>query len=181
MIYLNKYPKITILLAVYIVVFFTFSFSQIIIENILSTLSVLGIFISGAMYTYSFTASVGTGAFLILAKLYSPILLAIVGGIGAGIADVSILKFLERFGFSKELDSFSKEGWFVSICNKMPFLTSKTFLNIAGILTLASPLPDEIGVILIERGKSISPRYLFILGVVANAVGIYTITSIFSS
>ena len=178
--YLKKYPKITILLAIYVVVFFTFSFSQIIIENILSKLSILGVFVSGVMYTYSFTASVGTGAFLILAKAYSPVLLAVIGGIGAGIADVSILKFLEKFGFSSEFDGFSKEGWFVSICNKMPFLTSRMFLNVVGIITLASPLPDELGVILIERGKYISAKYLFILGVIANAIGIYILASLFN-
>ncbi len=177
MIYLKKYPKITILLIVYIVVFFTFSFSQIIIENILSKLSILGIFISGAIYTYSFTASVGTGAFLILAKTYSPLLLSIIGGIDAALADVSILKLLEKFGFSNEFNNLSKERNFCYFCNKLPFLTSRIFLTIAGIITLASPLPDELGVILIERGKTISTKYLFILGVIANAVGIFILTS----
>ena len=178
--YLKKYPKITILFITYTVVFFLFSFGQNFIEYILSKLSLFGIFVSGAMYTYSFTASIGTGSFIILAKSYSPILLGIIGGIGGGLADVSILKFLEKFRFSNELDIFSKEKWFVAICNRMPFLTSKIFLNIAGIIAIASPLPDELGVILIERGKYISAKYLFMIGVIANAVGIYILASLFS-
>lgn len=174
--YIKKYPKISILLLVYLVVFITFSFSQIILENILLKLSTLGIFISGAMYTYSFTASIGTGAFLILAKSYSPILLSIIGGIGAGLADVSILKFLEKFGFSDEFNNLSKEKSLCLLCNKVSFLTSRFFLTIAGIITLASPLPDELGVILIERGKSISSRHLFIIGVISNTIGIFILT-----
>ncbi|MFH1454899.1 MAG: hypothetical protein ABIF22_01095 [bacterium] len=178
--YIKKYPKITILFITYTVVFFVFSFGQSYIEYLLSQLTLLGIFISGGMYTYSFTASIGTGSFIILAKSYSPLILSIIGGIGGGIADVSILKFLEKFRFSNELDDFSKEKWFVFICNKIPFITSKIFLNMAGIITIASPLPDELGVILIERGKYISAKYLFIIGVIANAVGIYILASLFS-
>jgi hypothetical protein len=176
MFYIKKYPKITILFITYTIVFFIFSFGQNMIEYVLSKLSLFGILFSGGMYTYSFTASIGTGSFMILAKSYSPILLSIIGGIGGGLADISILKFIHKFQFSSELDAFSKEKWFIDICNKIPFLTSKIFLNIVGVITIASPLPDELGVILIERGKFISVKYLFIIGMIANAIGIYILT-----
>ena len=46
-----KYPKITALLLTYIAVFYLFSFSKEIFENILESLSYLGVFISGIFYT----------------------------------------------------------------------------------------------------------------------------------
>jgi len=175
--YLKKYPKLLILLLTYLLAFFIFSFGQSLLKFLLSELSILGIFISGMMYSYAFTGGIATGSFIILVKSHSPILLSLIGGLGAGLSDVIIFKLLKKLKFTNELDNFSKEKIFITIHNKIPFITSKIFLNIAGIITLASPLPDELGVILIERGKHISFKYLFVLGLTANTLGIFILTN----
>ncbi len=175
---LKKYPRLILLSSTYIAAFFIFSHYQNFIENFVLNFSLGSVFIAGAMYTYAFTTSIGVGLFLILAKSYSGVFLAIVGSVFSGLADVSIFKLFHKVGLYNELDSVSEEKWFISLCSKLPFLTSKIFLSVAGVLTMISPLPDELAIILIERGKLISTKYLFIIGVVNNTIGILILTSL---
>lgn len=171
-----KYPKITALLLTYIAVFYLFSFSKEIFENILESLSYLGVFISGIFYTYSFTGSIGTAYFYILKDSYPPIILAMLGGFGGALADISILKFLEKFNFENEIDMLAQEKFFEKI--KLKIFKSKIILTILGFLAIASPIPDEIGVLLIKKGKILSIKFLFLIGLFANALGIYIIASL---
>ncbi len=171
-----KYPKIITLLLVYMVVFYLFSFSQELFEAILTHLSYFGVFLSGALYTYSFTASIGTASFLILNNFYNPLTIALLGGLGAALADVSILRFLEKYNLDSEFKQLSQEKIFKKI--RFSFLRSRIFLTICGLLLIASPMPDELGILFISRGKIISIKHLFVVGLIANSIGIYVISMI---
>lgn len=175
--YLSRYPRLLSLLFIYILTIFIFSFLNPYLQKGIFSLGSFGVLIFGALYTYSFTGSVGTGAFILASNSYSPVFLAIVGGIGAGLADVSILRVLKKFGFTKELDKLSKEKALGKI-SKNNFFSSKFVNTLLGLLVIASPLPDEIGIIFVERGKLISEKHLFVVGVITNAIGIYILTSL---
>jgi hypothetical protein len=137
-----------------------------------------GILFAGFLYTYSFTGSIGATAFLVLAKSYPPLVLALFGAIGSTLADLSILRLFERYGFAKELNSLAKEKKVKSFFKCAPFLTSKVVLSILGILTIASPLPDELGIVLIERGKLFFGKYFLVLDFTANTIGILALTAL---
>ena len=172
---LKKYPKLLLLLCIYILTIFLFSFAGHYLEKILVNMGSVGIFISGLFYTYSFTGSIGTGAIILLAKTFDPLTIAVIGGIGAGIADISILRLIQKFGFLEELNHISKENFFIKLTKNVKFLTSKVFLTILGMITIASPLPDEIGVVLVNRGGLLSAKYFFGIAILLNGVGIYVI------
>ncbi|MDQ5962195.1 MAG: hypothetical protein QG653_2 [Patescibacteria group bacterium] len=174
--YIAKYPKLTTLLFVYVCTFFLFSFLQAFFAEVLAGSSFAGMFISGAMYTYSFTGSIGTSAIVALSESHTPLTLAIFGGVGAGLADVSILRVLRRHGLSQELDSLSQEGAVARGLDSFSFLRSKLVVSLLGIIAIASPLPDELGVLLVERGKIIPVEYLFGVATLANGVGIYALS-----
>ena len=98
------------------------------------------------------------------------------GGFGGALADISILKFLEKFNFENEIDMLAQEKFFEKI--KLKIFKSKIILTILGFLAIASPIPDEIGVLLIKKGKILSIKFLFLIGLFANALGIYIIASL---
>lgn len=170
----TKYPKIITLLLIYIIVFYIFSFSAEIFEVFLENLSYFGIFLSGALYTYAFTASIGTAAFLVLSNFYHPILIALIAGIGAAVADLSKLKFLEKFNFEDELKQLSREKLFRIF--RLRIFHSKLFLTICGLIAMGSPLPNELGILLISKGKMLSVKNLFIISLITNTVGVYIIS-----
>jgi hypothetical protein len=172
----TNYPKIFGLLITYIIIFFIFSFAKDMFEFILENSSYIGIFFSGMLYTYSFTGGIGMASFLILNNYYSPIVLSLIGGVGASIADITILKFLQKFNFEDELNLLSKENNFKLL--RFKILKNKIFLTLLGVITIASPLPDELGVLFISKGKILSLKYLFFIGLIANTIGIYLITNI---
>jgi len=168
-----------VLIVIYLGTFFLFSFFTVYIESILTRLGILGVFFSGSFYTYSFTSGIGTGTFILLADTYSPVFLAILGGVGAGLADLSILFLFKEFNLNNELNLIKQEKWVKHKILKHKIFSSKIFLTVSGIIVLGSPAPDEIGIILIEKGNILSERYLFITAFIANALGIYLITSLF--
>jgi hypothetical protein len=178
MLFLQKYKKINTILIIYSLTFFVFSFFTLQIENLLTQLGVVGVALSGFLYTYSFTGSIGTGTFLLLSGKYSSVYLAFLGGIFAALADMSILKIFKTLKLKEEVNAFCAEPIFVSLVNKFTLLKNKFFVAFAGLFFLASPLPDEFGMIFLSKSKVISMKYIFIISFIANFVGIYLLTKI---
>lgn len=176
--FVNKYPKIFLLSIIYPITFFFISFIVPVVEKFLISLGYLGALVGGLMYSYSFTGSIGTIVFSVLGSSLNHIFTALIGGVAAAVSDITILKLFRKINFLKEFDHLVSEPWFRKLLSNFPLLKSKLFLTIIGLISIASPLPDELGIILIDRGKILSMRYLFIISIIANVIGIYTITLI---
>jgi uncharacterized membrane protein YdjX (TVP38/TMEM64 family) len=172
-----KYPKILALLITIILAYFIFS-NQIIKDFMANlsayNLSYLGIFIAGLLFSFGFTAPFSAGFFITLNP--SNIWLAgIIGGLGAMCSDLLIFKLI-RFSFKDELKKLKKE----KISKEIENLVNKTLGNkiriyimyaIAGI-TIASPLPDEAGVIMLAGLTRIKPKILALISFILNTAGI---------
>lgn len=128
--------------------------------------------LSGVFYTSFLTAPLSVALFIILGSTTNIYLVTIMGGLGAVLGDLLILKFFRNFfkafSFVKHAKAFKK----------MKQITKKYSLNLSaiffGMILVASPFPDELGLIMLGA-SSLSYFKLALLTFVLNSLGILTI------
>lgn len=148
------------------------------LENFLKYISefyfVPAAFIAGIFFASTFTVAIATSVILTMADLQNPILIAVVGGMGAVLGDSIIFKFLREdliadFEFLEK--HFPKKIVRRIIHSKMIFW----FAPIVAALMIASPVPDEIGLLMLASIK-LKYRHFFIISLVLNTLGILIIS-----
>ncbi|PIQ75552.1 MAG: hypothetical protein CO003_00255 [Candidatus Portnoybacteria bacterium CG_4_8_14_3_um_filter_44_15] len=144
--------------------------------NILASskeLELFGSFIAGMFFTSVFTVAPATVVLVEIARLNSLFLVALFGGIGAMIGDIIIFRFVKN-RLSEDvlfLLKKSKSERLISIFRLRIFRWLIAFL---GALIIASPLPDELG--LMMMGFSKIRTSLFIpISFLLNSLGILVI------
>ena len=173
-----RYPKITILLISIILSYIILRNPDVssFIQN-LGDMSYFGIFISGMIFAFGFTAPFAVGFFLTL-NPQSIILAGIIGGAGALVADLIIFKFI-RISFTDEFNQLER----TKALRKVALLIEKKLKHkltvyimyaLAGIM-IASPLPDEAGIIMLAGLTKIKMHSLAILSFLLNTLGIIII------
>ena len=176
-----KYPKIILLLITIVLSYLIFK--NPLVSNYLAHLGNLGYFgvlLGGILFAFGFTAPFSVGLFISLNP--SNIWLAgIIGGLGALIADLLIFKFI-KFSFKDEFNRLKNTKTLKSIdflIQRSLGTKIKLYLMyvFAGIL-IASPLPDEIGVIMLAGLTKINFKVLAILSFVLNTLGILIVLSL---
>lgn len=176
-----KYPKILLLIVAIITSYIIFSNPEV--DNFiwgLDKLNYLGVFIAGLLFSFGFTSPFSAGYFIAL-NPENIIITGIIGGFGAMLADLFIFKMI-RFSFTEEIKKLRKEKitkQIENILNKTLIGKLKIYLMyiFAGIL-IASPLPDEIGVIILAGLTKVKTTALMILGFILNTLGIIILLSI---
>jgi hypothetical protein len=139
----------------------------------------LSMLLGGMLVGYGFTAPFGVAIFIGVAKDVHPLLGAIAGGIGAGIADITIFTFV-RQSFADELSSLKTSAVISHIQNwlyheSVPERIQQYMAwSVAGLL-IASPLPDEIGVAMLSGFTELKTRPFSILCFCLHSVGIFII------
>jgi len=170
-----KYPKLMLLGLAIILAYILFKNPSV--QNFVShlgALSYIGIFIAGMLFAFGFTAPFSVGFFISLTS--SNIWLAgIVGGSGALVADLIIFSTI-KFSFEEEFKRLRNSKAIVKFKKLMErSFAEKTIVYLmyafAGIL-IASPLPDEAGVIMLAGLTKISARSLSLISFILNTIGI---------
>ena len=169
------YPKITLLIILIVLSYYIFKNPQV--DNFVAGLnnwSYLGIFIAGMLFSFGFTTPFAIGFFIIL-NPENIILTGLLGGFGALISDIFIFKFI-RFSF---LDEFNRLEH-TKIIKKISHLIENNFghkisiylLYIFAGIIIASPLPDEVGVMMFAGLTKIKPLLFVTLSFIFNSLGI---------
>jgi len=158
-------------------------------------------FIAGFFFTSFLTVPISMAMLIILAKTSDPLLIALVGGLGAMFGDLLLVKIFRdlvfkefplltlgstivRFAVSlyapflennlKTLDGFIQNP----INHNLKFLHSNWIrtwiLPVLGAAIIASPFPDEIGLVLLGASK-IQYYKIALIAYVFNTIGIYLI------
>jgi hypothetical protein len=132
-----------------------------------------GSFIVGLFFTSLFTAAPATVAFFEIAKENSILFVALLGALGAVLGDLLIFKFIRSHLTDELIALFSrpkKSRW-----QKLFHLKAMQWLfTFIGIIAIASPLPDEIGLLLMGVSK-LRARYLIPISFGLNFAGILAI------
>lgn len=166
------YLTISLLLAAY--VFNNENLHSILLH--LGNLGYIGAFFAGILFVSTFTVSIGTIIFLILAESLSPIELGIIAGLGAVVGDFLIFH-LVRDNLAQEVAQLYNAVDANHHVQKV--LHTKYFawtLPVFGALIIASPLPDEIGVSLMGISRMSTIKFAG-LSFVLNTLGIFLIAS----
>jgi len=170
-----RYPKIVAFAISIIIAYFIFS-NPIIKDSVshLGTLSYVGVFIAGALFTLGFTSPFAAGFFITLNPL-NILLSAAIGGLGALAGDMLIFYFI-RVSFMDEFNRLKKTKL---IRNIQKLIEKKLGHKIriylmyafAGFL-IASPLPDEAGVTMLAGLTTIKAFTLARISYILNSLGI---------
>lgn len=175
------YPKLAGLVVAIIAAYFIFSNPQI--AGYVSKLSgwgYLGVFIAGMFFTFGFTTPFSIGFFITL-NLENIWLAGILGGFGAMLGDLFIFKFI-RFSFMDEFERLENTQIMKNVSSLIERTVGhkiKIYLAylFAGII-IASPLPDEAGIILLAGLTKIRANLLAIISFIFNTLGILVLLSI---
>lgn len=143
----------------------------------------IGAFIAGAFYTISFTVAPSVSLFYILGKRLNPILLALIGGLGALFTDFIIYHWVK-----KSVENINFFSW---LRVKVFFITHRSRILrkiakskfasyiipcIAGLIIL-SPLPDEWGVALLGVARYEIKKFI-LLSFLFNSIGIFLVATL---
>jgi len=140
----------------------------------LGNLSYFGVFIAGLLFSFGFTAPFAAGFFITL-NPENILLVGVIGGIGALVSDLLIFSFI-KVSFKNEFNKLRKTKLVRSIDKTIERGLGKKIkvylmYVFAGFL-IASPLPDEIGVIMLAGLTKIKIGLLVVLSFILNTFGI---------
>jgi uncharacterized membrane protein YdjX (TVP38/TMEM64 family) len=181
--YAFHFPYKKLLLLVMIAFFAYLIFRNPNVQDFVSSLDrleYLGVFIAGMFFTFGFTTPLAMGFFIVLNPI-NPFLVAIIGGLGAVIGDFTIFSLI-RFSFMDEFKRLEKTRLISAITREMKMhLSHRIRLYIlyalAGLI-IASPLPDEAGVIMLAGLTNIKSRVIILISFIFNSLGIFVMTLI---
>lgn len=105
--------------------------------------------------------------------------MAIVGGIGATLSDFAIFKFV-RDDLKKEVRRFGASKMIQNVCSANGILCKKWMRNLIGVMIMASPFPDELGIAMMSTTKMKRETFL-LLAFIVDVVGIYLLVFTASS
>jgi hypothetical protein len=176
-----KYPKLSLFIISVILVYFLFSgLAYNPLHDALVFMGYFGTFLAGLLYPYSLTSAAGTGILLILTKEQNLLLAGATAGIGALISDITLLLFVKH-GFSDEVQRLSKERAVRAINRWLPDSVRVYLLAIFAGILIASPLPTEIGIMLMASIKNISVKKFGIIIYILHTSAIFIILLIGNS
>ncbi len=177
-----KYPKLLIFIISIILAYLIFrqpTISNYIIN--LKDIIYLGPFIAGILLSFGFTAPFGLGYFII-SNPNNIFLAALLGAIGCLLADMAIFKlikvsFMDEFNEIKRTKTARKIEKLVDQNIKVKIRHYLLYI-FAGI-TLATPVPDEIGVSMFAGLTTIKPKILATISFILHYIEILIILSLF--
>lgn len=161
----------SILIAVYIQASFL---SDLLVRFFSSFYFIPSAFIMGFLFSVTFTTAISSSVFILLSQAtHNPLLVAVIGGLGSIAANAIVYKF-----FKEEIIDdikFIEKKYARNIAYKI--LHSKVVIGLTpylGALLLASPLPDELG-ILILAGTKFKYSHFLLLSFLLHTGGIFMI------
>lgn len=169
-----KYPRLTILVIVLVLTVFAFAYESTLITSVISSLGLVGVFLTGFMYTFSFTAFAATGILLTLGEGGNILFLGILAGLGSVMADLLILK-IARVSFESEFKYLYKEPFLKALIKPIPKPFQHFLKVVIAMVIIASPLPDEAGVTLLANGYTLPKPIFSLMSFILNTTGILVI------
>lgn len=130
-------------------------------------------FVAGVLFTSFLTTPFSLALFYVLSESTHPLQIAIIGGAGACIGDMLIVTIFRNSFF----DDFKTLEKTLKLKKVFHFFHHSHFNHLApllGILIIASPFPDELGLIMLGASK-LKVIQLIILTFVINTAGIFII------
>ena len=162
----------------FLFLFIVFFDSAIVVTALgfLEGLGYVGGFIAGILSASFITTAPAVVILLDIAKDLDSFALAVVAGAGSMIGDWLILLFLKD-GIGRELAPLFKKLHLHEIVNRLRYRYTAWILWLVGIVSLATPLPDEVGIAILGISH-FRPVYLLAISFVLNTIGFFALITI---
>lgn len=142
----------------------------------LDKLSFGGALLAGFIYTFSFTAALGVLVMVNLSITLPPLLIALIAALGTALGDYIIFSLVKR-GVVEQIKYDYQQIKEEIIIKLHPHRYVRWLLVAIGLIIIASPIPDEIGVGLLGLAR-IKNSYFIGLTYILNFIGIYLLLSL---
>lgn len=176
--FLKKYKSLILFALGFLLAFLLFKVPSV--ENFFLSLGGLGYFgalVGGIFFAYSFSVGFGVVILLTLAETMPHLLLALVAGFGAMLGDLLVFN-LVRKNIKKKITKFyrllDRQSFLRRVLDRKKF---NWVLPTLGMIILASPFPDELGVAMIGE-SDMKESHFKIASFLLNFLGIYILISI---
>lgn len=137
------------------------------------TPNILSVFIAGIFFTSAFTIAPAAIVLAHLAQILPVSAIVVVAALGAMVGDYILFVFI-RDRFSRDLIRVFRHFHIKSILKSFHVGFLKWLSPIIGALIIASPLPDEFGIMLMGVSK-MKTKYFLLLTFIMNMVGIMVV------
>lgn len=131
---------------------------------------IVGFFFSSGLTTIPALASLA-----LFGTIHEPFLVALFGALGATLADFVLFNLSDETVLTVER-RIEKYPWIRRMEGTWYFRWAKRHANVVGGLIIASPLPDELAVLLWESAE-LPPKKFFLWAYVFNFIGIFLVAS----
>lgn len=132
-------------------------------------------FIAGMLYTSFLTSPISVAMLLVLAGQGNPIMIALLGGLGAACGDLLLVRIF-RDNYKKEVDGVSRELQLQKIDNFLKKFHLEFLIPLLGAIIIASPFPDEIGLLMLGISK-LEYKQIAMVSFILNSAGILLIVT----
>jgi hypothetical protein len=132
-------------------------------------------FVTGIFFTSMFTIAPASVVLVELTTHTSAMEVAAFGALGAVLGDVIMFLFI-RDKLSSDLTALLKVGLHKSHLEHLHSRYARWIFPVVGALVIASPLPDEIGIMLLGFTK-MKTRYMIPVSFVMNFIGVLLIVA----
>lgn len=132
--------------------------------------SYFGIFISGILFVFTSTVATAVIVFHRFGEIIPPWTIGLIAGLGAVVGDYLIFMFIRKHiaGHTRSLaKKIHKSTWFKVVKVKHV----EWVLPLAGVIIVALPFPDEVGMALLGISK-IKPHQFVILAFILHTITI---------
>ncbi len=173
--YEYKHTTITIIVMLLTLLFFNTTLSAVILEWF-KTVGLIGGFIGGVMSVSMFTTAPALILIVELAQNVNPWLLTLVATVGSVIGDWLVILFLED-EVASEIRPLLRKYHIIPVIRRLQRTKARFIVTLMGTLAIMLPLPDEVGIALMDISH-IRRRDLLLICFVLNGIGIYALVSI---
>mgnify|MGYP001584680684 CR=1 FL=1 len=154
------------------IIILKFGWVNVIIEST-KDMKFLASIVAGFFYTILPTSAIALVVFAKLASDHSIIQVSILGGIGAMVADLALFRLTRKYMMHAIID-VSRTFFHGRNILRKPSHARNLAMTVVGGIMIASPLPDEIGIAILELSE-IKPFQFAILSGMLHTVGIFII------
>ena len=145
---------------------------QGLIETILP-LRFISEIMAGVLYTSFLTSPISVAMLIILAQENNPVVTALLAGVGAVLGDLLILRFF-REKLSSDLNMVSKQLQLKKVNSFLQKYRLDFAIPLIGAIIIASPFPDELGLIMLGISK-LRYQEIALISYILNTAGILLI------
>lgn len=145
------------------------------LQNITSSLlpiRLIAEIFAGILYTSFLTSPISVVMLIVLASENNPVITAILAGFGAVLGDLIIVKFFRKE--AKDINFVAKQLQFQKVNKFLQKFHLDFITPLLGAIIVASPFPDELGLLMLGASK-LKYQEIALISYVLNTAGILLI------